>query len=283
MIPAGQGRTVRTAGVMGTVASIHVIASDRNREHRAVLAAIDACFDELRDVERVFSTFRDDSDICRLRDGLIQPDEADARVAVVRAACVDAKDSTGGRFDAWRRGWFDPTGYVKGWATEHAARSMLAPLLGRAGIDAVGINVGGDMQLFTAADSAWLWHVGVADPASSGGVSATMEVRNGAVATSGTAERGAHIIDPHTNAPVLGVASATVVADGLELADMWATTAVIAGFDDLSWIASPGVRSGLVVSSDGRVRRWANGLELTASDRSTAAPDALPFAVRRGA
>ncbi|HWD63208.1 MAG TPA: FAD:protein FMN transferase [Humibacter sp.] len=268
---------------MGTVASIHVIASDGGGHHRDVLAAIDVCFDELRDVERVFSTFRDDSDICRLRDGLIQADEADARVAVVRAACVDAKEATGGRFDAWRRGWFDPTGYVKGWATEKAARRTLAPLLGRAGIDAVGINVGGDIQLFTGADSAWLWHVGVTDPTRSGEVSATMEVRNGAVATSGTAERGAHIIDPRTNTPVIGVASATVVADGLERADLWATTAIVAGFDDLSWIASAGVHSGLVVSSDGRVRRWANGLELTASDRSTAAPDALPFAVRRGA
>ena len=50
-----------------------------------------------------------------------------------------------------RRRWqgaFDPTGYVKGWAVENAARRHLAPLLADA--TAVGINAGGDMQLFTA-------------------------------------------------------------------------------------------------------------------------------------
>ncbi|MGN6124924.1 MAG: FAD:protein FMN transferase [Humibacter sp.] len=272
----GAARAVRTATLMGTVASIHIIGSI---DDDLVDAAADDCFGELTDVERVFSPFLQDSDISRMRRGELRLENADKRVAVVHRACEAALDATDGLFDAWHAGWFDPTGYVKGWATDLAAHRTLAPLLGVPGVEAVGIGVGGDMQLFTSPGSDWLWRVGVADPAHPGGVVATLAVRDGAVATSGTAERGSHIVDPRavdsaprSKARSTPTASATVVADRLEAADLWATTAVIAGFDDLGWIAQPGplsqLRSGMLVASDGRVRRWARGVELTPSNRS---------------
>ncbi|MHA7986171.1 FAD:protein FMN transferase [Rathayibacter sp. CAU 1779] len=250
---------------MGTVASIHVLgdAVGGPVDEREVQQAIDACLRELADLEQVFSPFRADSDISRIRAGVLAPADADARVTVVSGQCEEAKRLTHGLFDAWHQGRFDPTGYVKGWATETAARHSLEPLLDADGVDAVGIGVGGDMQLFTAEGSDWRWHVGIADPAAPGGVAATIEVRTGAVATSGTAERGSHIIDPRTGSPATTVASATVVADGLTAADLWATTAVIAGFDDLTWIGAEGVRSGIMISPSGAVRRWAGGIELS--------------------
>ncbi|WP_240977236.1 FAD:protein FMN transferase [Planctomonas sp. JC2975] len=249
---------------MGTVASIHVLgdAGGGPVDEREVQPAIDACFQELADLERIFSPFRADSDISRIRAGVLAPADADCRVAVVRGECEEAKRLTHGLFDAWHQGWFDPTGYVKGWATETAARHRLEPLLEMDGVDAVGIGVGGDVQLFTAQGSDWRWHVGIADPAAPGSVAATIEVRTGAVATSGIAERGSHIIDPRTGSPATTVASATVVADGLATADLWATTAVIAGFDDLSWTGAEGVRSGILISPSGEIRRWAGSIEL---------------------
>ena len=57
----------------------------------------------------------------------------------------------------------------------------------------------------------------------------------------------------------LGVA--LKVAD-LATADVWATAAVVAGAEDLSWIRGAPVASGLIVSSDGGVRRFTNGVEL---------------------
>ena len=85
---------------------------------------------------------------------------------------------------------------------------------------------------------------------------------SGAVATSGTAERGGHIIEPASGRPAGGARSATVVGADLATADVWATAAVVAGAEDLSWIGGAPVASGLVVSSDGGVRRFANGVEL---------------------
>jgi thiamine biosynthesis lipoprotein len=147
---------------------------------------------------------------------------------------------------------------------------MLEPLVHLDGVHAVGLSVGGDMQVFTAAGSDWVWRVGISNPLNPKQVAATVEVVDGAVATSGAAERGAHILDPRTGATATSVAGATVVADRLSTADLWATTAVVAGFDDLSWIAAPGIRSGLVISPAGAVRRWAQGVEITRWKGSTA-------------
>lgn len=260
MTTTDAGRMVRTSPLMGTMASVHVIG---HAEDEATESAIGACLDELHEIEGLFSPFLPGSDISRIRDGELTVDDADPRVAAVHDACASAQDATGGLFDAWHAGWFDPTGYVKGWATERAARRFLEPLTRRPGVEAVGIGVGGDMQLFTASGADWVWRVGIADPARPGRVAASVEVVCGAVATSGTAERGSHIADPRSGRPALSVASATVVADGLELADLWATTAVIAGYDDLSWISAPAVSSGLLIAPDGRTRRWAGGAELT--------------------
>ena len=50
-----------------------------------------------------------------------------------------------------------------------------------------------------------------------------MELEHGAVATSGTAARGAHLYDPLTGTFVERTGSVTVVGPSLMWADVWAT------------------------------------------------------------
>lgn len=249
-----------TAEVMGTVASITLIAAVRRDGD--VGEAVAACIERLRDDERVFSTYRDDSDVSRLRDGLLALDEADPRVAEVAARCRELRARSGGRFDAYWRGWFDPTGYVKGWSVD-AAAAAFDGVLAAGAIEAVGVSVGGDMRLRTAAGSDHVWRVGVAHPTCAGALLATVEVVDAAVATSGTAERGAHLIDPRTGAALTGPVSATVVASDLATADAWATIAAVAGIDDLDVVGSAPVASG-IVWQHGRTRRFAGGVEVSA-------------------
>ena len=256
-------RSVRVEEMMGMPISIHVL-NESGTVSPTAERAIEACFAELRDIDRVFSTYRDDSDIRRIARRELALTDADPRVIEVEAACRAAAIETGGLFSATWQGSFDPTGYVKGWSVENAARRHLAPLIEHE--VAVGINAGGDMQLFTAPDSDWHWNVGIADPGRPGKVIATLEVRNGAVATSGSAERGSHIIDPRTGSPARGVASASVVDDSLTRADLWATAAVVAGFDDRSWVARSRTRTGIVVADDGRVTRWLEGTSVDVVD-----------------
>ncbi|MGC5224975.1 FAD:protein FMN transferase [Micromonospora sp. DT81.3] len=235
--------------------------------------AIAACFAELSEIDRVFSTYRDHSDIRRIARGELRLVDADPRVGEVEAACRSAAVQTRGLFSAMWRGWFDPTGYVKGWSVETAARRHLAPLLGRdrvagtgIGPIAVGINAGGDMQLFTVRGTGWRWNVGIADPRRPGEIIASLQIENGAVATSGTAERGSHVIDPRTGEPARGVVSATVAADSLTHADLWATAAVIGGLDDRSWLPGVGESTGLLIADDGRVTRWLDGVSIDVVD-----------------
>ena len=248
--------------IMGTVVSVHAYGTTAFVQDAETAASAACAFDELREADRIFSTYREDSEISRLRRGKITLDEAHPLVAEVAAACLDAEQRSGGRFSASWRGWFDPTGYVKGWAVERAARMHLLPLLAATGATAIGINAGGDMQVGTAPGSDWVWRVGIADPHRAGEVLAIMDVVDGAVATSGTAERGAHILDPRSGEPATGVRSATVVANSLAEADLWATVAVVAG-DDLSWVSAAVSRSGMTVSDDGRVRRWMGATEVS--------------------
>lgn len=243
--------------VMGTVASL-VVKGPRTP---AVDAAVAAALARLRDDERIFSTYRADSDVSRLRDEGLELGELDPRVAEVAARCRDLRLASGGRFDAHWRGWFDPTGYVKGWSVD-AATAAFDHLLAAGDVEAVGVDVGGDMRLRSAPGSDHVWSVGVVHPERPGMLLATVEVVDGAVATSGTAERGAHLVDPRTGERRVGPVSATVVADELATADAWATVAAIAGVDDLAWMPAAPVASAMVWEH-GDVRRFAGGAEVT--------------------
>ncbi len=276
----GPRRWVQVRDIMGTAVSIHVLAEDPSPAGTG--AAVERAFDRLRRADRVFSPFREDSDIRRIARGDLAPADADPDVLEMVDRCLQARRSTAGLFDAWRSGWFDPTGLVKGWAVEEAARRDLAPLVEDPRVTAVGIAAGGDMQLLTDPASSWVWNVGIADPFHTGRLIARIPVTSGAVATSGPAERGAHISDPRTGEPASGVASATVVADSLTTADLWATTAVVAGLEDLAWVRGAGTTSGLLVSSDGRTRRWAGSRVLDlAGDRSAPSGSAGSRGVER--
>lgn len=268
--PASARRHVRTAELMGTVASVHVISAADAALTTRIAAAQGAVLDELHAMDALFSPFTPDSAISRLRDGRMYPAEADPLVREVAEACVRLAAASGGRFDAHHAGWFDPTGYVKGWAVERAARHHLAPLLTDPDVVAAGLAVGGDMQLLTAPHAEWTWSVGIADPGRPGRLRAQVAVREGAVATSGTAERGAHVVDPRTGRAVAAAPTATVIAPSLSDADAWATVAVVAGFDDLTWLRGAPDTSGMLIAADGRIRRWAHGVEIAEAEDFTA-------------
>jgi thiamine biosynthesis lipoprotein len=245
---------------MGTAVSIHVRGPAV--DPAVVNRAAGACFAELHELDELFSPFRDDSAISRIRRGDLELTAADPRVLQVEGLCRTLGETTAGRFSAWRDGWFDPTGIVKGWAVDAAAERHLRQLVDLPGIEAAGVSAGGDMRLFTAADSDSSWSVGIVDVRDRTRILAVVDMRDGAVATSGTAERGAHIVDPRSGTRAAASLSATVVADDLIAADAWATAAVVAGIDDLAWIARAATRTGLLADGEGRTRRWLGATEI---------------------
>nr|WP_296773547.1 FAD:protein FMN transferase [Rhodococcus sp. (in: high G+C Gram-positive bacteria)] len=214
--------------IMGMPISIHVRAAERNRPD--VGDAVDRAFAHLRLVDDVFSTWRPDSDVMRLRRGELTIDDAHPWIREVQQLCERAAAETGGLFTTdligpdGSRGW-DPTGLVKGWAVGDAAQHLRDTHH-----VAFSINAGGDIVCGLGVDSPELarpWRVGVEDPQCPSTITHVVAITDGAVATSGTSARGAHIIDPRTGSAVQRIGSTTVVGPELVWADIWATTTFI--------------------------------------------------------
>ena len=204
----------------------------------------------LRDVDRVFSTYRADSHVSRLDRGELSLVACPPEVLEVLALGEQWRQESGGAFDVRRRGedgelHLDPSGVVKGWAVERAAR----PLRHLTETDFC-LSAGGDMVCVTAAASP-PWRIGIEDPHDPARVVAVVPVGNGAVATSGLAHRGAHITDARTGLVPSSVASVTVVAPDLVRADLDATAALALDGAAAAWLAGRG-STGLVVWADGR-------------------------------
>ncbi len=67
----------------------------------------------------------------------------------------------------------------------------------------------------------------------------TYEVTDGAIATSGTYERGAHIHDPLNGLIAFGAKSATVVGAAEWLCDDLATAVIVGGQESAKWFGQP--------------------------------------------
>jgi thiamine biosynthesis lipoprotein len=119
------------------------------------------------------------------------------------------------------------------------------------------LSAGGDIVCHTADPSRSAWRIGIEHPLNSKTLIAVVPIRSGAVATSGTAHRGAHLIDPRTGRAPSGVASVTVIASSLTWADIDATAAYVQGRDAAHWLQGRPIRSALVVWADGTTTRLA--------------------------
>jgi len=224
----------------------------RHRDDDAARLAWEACVAELTEVDRVFSTYREDSVISQLSRGAIRLADCPAEVHEVLALGDRARVESGGAFDVRRPGpdgvpTLDPSGVVKGWAVERASAHLRA----LPDTDAC-LSAGGDMVCHVADAGRPPWRVGIEDPRDPQQLLATVAVRRGAVATSGTAHRGEHITDARTGAVPGAVASVTVVADDLTWADIDATAAYAMGADALAWLRGRPGRRGVVVWRNGR-------------------------------
>jgi thiamine biosynthesis lipoprotein len=104
------------------------------------------------------------------------------------------------------------------------------------------------------------WRIGIEDPHDLARVLAVVPVRTGAVATSGSARRGEHVVDARTGRPPTQVASVTVVGDDLTWVDIDATAAYAQGPEAARWLDVERHRTGLVVWRDGSVTRLAGPL-----------------------
>ena len=250
MTAAGAGIARRVEHVMGMPISL-ALRGTHTRDDRAE-TAWQAALAELRWVDAVFSTWRADSQVSRLGRGEVTIEQCDPAVAEVMRLGDDARASSDGAFDVWltdadgvRR--LDPSGVVKGWAVERAAGHLLE----LPGTD-VCLSAGGDMVCHVADPDGEPWAVGVEDPHDPARLVARVPVRRGAVATSGSAHRGGHVVDARTGVPSTPRARAVVASMSTLVSEAPTTVTEASAVDGPAWLRSR-LRTGVVVWADGRV------------------------------
>ncbi len=256
--PAESGQLRRyVAQAMGMPISL-VLRGRHTGDDRAA-AAWQGALDVLHTADRVFSTYRADSVISRLGRGELPPAECPPDVLEVLDLGERARQESDGAFDVRRPGpegrvVLDPSGVVKGWAVDRAAR-----VLETLPATDFCLSAGGDMLCRTQRPSSAAWRIGIEDPHDPLRVIAVVPVRDGAVATSGIAHRGAHVVDARTGRAPTGLASVTVVGPDLVWADIDATAAFALGDLALPWLRRREGRCGLVVRADGSSQLYGRG------------------------
>lgn len=237
----------RAAHIMGMPISLAL------RGRHVSDAAAEEAWQEARRVldraDRTFSTYRHDSVVTRIDRGELGIDDCSDEVGEVLALGERARLESGGAFDVRRPDeagveHLDPSGVVKGWAVDRAAE----PLRRLADTDFC-LSAGGDMVCHSVT-GAPPWRVGIEDPHNPSRIVAMVPVANGAVATSGLAHRGDHVVDARTGRVPTALASVTVVGPDLVWADIDATAAFALGAEAAAWLRSRG-RTALLVWADG--------------------------------
>jgi thiamine biosynthesis lipoprotein len=233
------------AALMGTVFEVSV--PDGTDE-----GLVSDVFAWWREVEERFSTFRSGSEISRIRRGELTVDDATGDVRHVLAVCDELSEATGGRFDARSDERLDPSGYVKGWSVDEAVL-----MLQGAGVSDFAVYAGGDVRCVGSPTDAPAWSVGLRLPWDRDAVGAVLEVRDGAVATSGRYERGDHIWGAAQERRLEGV---SVLGPRLGIADALATAIYADQGSSWEWLGGFDDYSVVVFTADRQVR-WSPRLE----------------------
>jgi thiamine biosynthesis lipoprotein len=232
----------REVEVMGTVVTIDLYGGD-HLDERELARSVDTAEGVLREADDVFSTWKPCSPLSRLRRGELTLADVPAVVIDVLEECRVARRVSRGWFDPWSLpGGVDPTGLVKGWAAQRA----LEPLREK-GLSGALVNAAGDIASFGGPVGSGPFRVGVVRPADPTGLACVVE-SPGAVATSGTYERGNHLVNPFTGGAT-GTASATVTGPDLGLADALATALAVAGPAGLEFVNAVKGYEGLVIET----------------------------------
>ncbi|GAA4179917.1 FAD:protein FMN transferase [Gryllotalpicola koreensis] len=212
-----------THRVMGTV----VLLDLRGPADDQLVARALEIFD---DADARFSPFRADSELSRIGRGELALDEASQEMQEVLELADAFERASGGAFTVWRDGALDANGIVKGWAAQRAADALVA-----GGATDFCLNAGGDLITRGAPEPGRRWQAGIRHPMQGNRMLGVVVLGEGAMATSGSYERGAHIVDGRSGEASAHWSSVTVIDTDLTVADVLATTVFAMGSAGPRW------------------------------------------------
>jgi thiamine biosynthesis lipoprotein len=221
-------RIIDTFEVWGTIIYIDA-AGASEKKIREGISEIQKYFHL---IDEIFSPYQESSQLCRFNRGELKLDQTHPLFQECYNNLQILKELTDGYFDPFAvrlqstgvKG-FDPSGYVKGWASDHALAMMK-----KHGATSIQINSAGDISLAGGYEDEG-WKIGIRSPDDAHTIVKIFDIADGAIATSGAYERGAHIFDPHTGMIAIGAASATVYGPDGGVCEALSTALMVAGRD----------------------------------------------------
>jgi len=217
-------------------------------------AIFDKVFKLLETIDGRFSPYKKNSEVSKYARGELSRWRLSRELRHIIKACKSSEAATNGAFSAWAGDNFDPSGYVKGWAIDKAAK-----LIEKNGYNTYCLSIGGDIKAASSGEKTW--NIGVQHPGDKLKTAATILAKNLAIATSGNYERGLHIINPKTKEPADTLSSVTVVGPSIVTADVLATAAFVLGDFALNFIGGQAKGyEGLVVHKNGQIE-MTNGFD----------------------
>ncbi len=297
LLPAGlQAETfARTQILMGDVPVTLTVDAKQTRREKAFLA-MEKAFEEARRLENAVSEWRPESQATLLNRNAgraLVPVDGDMLRILLRAN--EIAEMTDGAFDitfaskkknvtyrdvvvlpelglAYLRPGvkIGVSGIAKGYIVDSMSR-----ILRKAGFKKFLVDAG---DLYASGR----WTIGIRNPDQPGGRGTLCEidVETQAVSTSGLYERGAHIIDPRTRKPAMGLKSVTVISPTSMTADALATGFFVLGPEESEKVLAdhPEIRAVFVRSGTSspprcaRLPSWRSDASRRSWRRSTGTP-----------
>lgn len=214
----------KTRLIMGMPITIDIVGAKSSDE------LFSQVFDYFREVDRRFSPYKKSSELVKLNQGLPKSKWSKSMREVL-ALCEETKRLSGGYFDTSHGGKLDPSGLVKGWSINQAAK-----MIAKAKVKDFYVEAGGDIQVSGKSETDSAWVVGIRNPFNIDEVVKVVKLTNQGMATSGIYIRGQHIYDPVGGKPVEGIVSLSVIGPNIYEADRFATAAFAMGERGIDFI-----------------------------------------------
>ena len=228
---------------MGTVVTVDLFGVDGRADE-----LLHDATQSLHRADEMFSLWKPESPFARLRRGELALTDAPDEVVGVLNECYPLVAASDGWFDPWSLpGGVDVTGYVKGWAAERAA-----DILAAGDFAGVIVNAAGDIATRGRDLDGQLFRVGLVSPTAPQTLAATVTL-DGALATSGSYERGTHLYNPKARHFGTRARTASVTGPHLGIADALATAVVCGGVDALKAVRRLPDYDAMVTRYDGEV------------------------------
>jgi len=232
----------QTRLIMGMPVTVEIVGSNIQAEE------LEPTFAYFVAVDERFSTYKRTSEISQINRGEIQSHQYSDEMKEIFCLSQQTKTETGGFFDVGPIGRCDPSGIVKGWAINRAAKQLR-----QRGYHNFYVDAGGDISADGHNASGQEWRVGIRNPFNPNQIVKIIGLSGGGIATSGNYERGEHIYNPKNGwQKASAVASVTVIGPNIYEADRFATAAFAIGQAGIGLIERrPGLEA-YIIGKDGR-------------------------------